>query len=67
MKNLSSTDFQILLTRLGACQEAVAWANNKSLAEVWATCHRGDWMLWLLARHGDVPHKAIVAIACYCS
>ena len=66
MKNLNAEDFESLLAsgRLDACNQAREWAKGKSLAEVWKTCHRGDWMLWLAARYGDVPLKTIVAIAC---
>ena len=69
MKNLNAEDFASLLAsdRLDACNQAREWAKGKSLAEVWKTCHRGDWMLWLAARYGDVPLKTIVAIACDCA
>ena len=67
MKNLEAKEFAALLIDLDACHEAREWANGMSLAEVWRTCHRGDWMLWLAARYGDVPHKTIVAIACDCA
>ena len=36
-----------LLIKLNACNEAREWASNKSIDEIWATCHRCDWMLWL--------------------
>ncbi len=67
MKNLNPEEFSKLLVSLSACKEASVWAEGKSLAEVWSTCHRGDWMLWLIARYGDVSHKALVAIACDCA
>lgn len=59
------------LKRFGACDEAVAWAQDyESLAAAWAACERGDWMLWLLARvaqQGSPEHKAAVATACVCA
>jgi hypothetical protein len=64
MKNLSAVQFEALLVKLGACSEARDWARGKTLREVWKTCKRGDWMLWLAARYGDVPLKTMVAIAC---
>jgi hypothetical protein len=67
MKNLEAKEFAALLIKLDACIEARKWAKGKSLAEVWSTCHRGDWMLWLLGRYGDFPHKVIVAISCDCA
>jgi len=36
-----------LLLKLRACEEAVEWAGDKKAEEVIATCHRGDWLLWL--------------------
>lgn len=36
-----------ILNKLSACQEAVDWAENKSIEEIINTCHRGDWLLWL--------------------
>ena len=39
------------LKQLNACEDAVDWcANYPSLEEAWQACHRGDWMLWLIAR-----------------
>ena len=67
MKNLDVKEFAALLVKLDACIEAREWAGGKSLAEVWRTCHRGDWMLWLLGRYGDVLHKVIVAVSCDCA
>jgi len=39
-----------LLEKLRACDEAVAWVGDKQWPEIYATCHRGDWLLWLFAR-----------------
>ena len=36
-----------LLIKLRACTEALEWAGNKTWEEVYNTCHRGDWLLWL--------------------
>jgi len=36
-----------LLLKLKACKEAIKWAGDKTAEEVIATCHRGDWLLWL--------------------
>ena len=44
-------DWSRLLVDLGACGDAVRWARTQpSLDVAWATCPRGDWMLWLAAR-----------------
>jgi hypothetical protein len=39
-----------LLKELNACREAVEWAGDKTWEEIYNTCHRGDWLLWLLKR-----------------
>ena len=39
-----------LLNELDACQDAKDWANDKSWKEIYDTCHRGDWLLWLFKR-----------------
>ena len=36
-----------LLIKLKACEAAREWAGDKSWPEIFATCHRGDWLLWL--------------------
>ena len=71
MKNLSPTEFQSLLSDLGACNEAVQWAKGKSLAQVWRTCKRGDWLLWFCGKMVDKPgwptRKQVVLAACACA
>ena len=42
--------FHELLIELNACQPAIEWAGDKTIEQVVAECHRGDWMLWLAAR-----------------
>ena len=39
-----------LLMKLNACPEAMEWAGDKSWEEIYNTCHRGDWLLWLFKR-----------------
>ena len=36
-----------LLVELNACKDAREWAGDKSIEDVIASCHRGDWLLWL--------------------
>lgn len=38
------------LIALSACNAGLIWAGDKSLYEIWVTCERGDWMLWLLRK-----------------
>ena len=39
-----------LLISLNACEEAREWAKDKSWKEIYETCHRGDWLIWLFRR-----------------
>lgn len=39
-----------LLKKLNACEDAREWAADKSWKEVYETCHRGDWLLWLFKK-----------------
>ena len=54
------------LEKMDACGSGVDWAGDRSLAEIWRDCERGDWMLWLAARIG-VDRKQIVLAACACA
>ena len=56
-----------ILTRLGACEDARAWAaKHPDPRRAWQRCERGDWMLWIAARL-DVDRRAIVWAACQCA
>ena len=48
------------------CSDAVAWIGDKTLAEAWSTCERGDWLLWLAGRV-EVDRKLLVTCACQCA
>lgn len=39
-----------LLIKLNACTDALDWAGNKTWKEIYNTCHRGDWLLWLFQK-----------------
>lgn len=36
------------LDGLLACDEAICWVGNRTLAQAWRECERSDWMMWLL-------------------
>ena len=55
-----------LLIKLNACNEARKWASNKSIDEIWATCHRGDWMLWL-ARKLNIDKRVLTLAKGHCA
>jgi hypothetical protein len=68
---MTAEQFSALLVELNACSEAREWAKGKSLAVVWKTCKRGDWLLWLCGRMADKPNwptrKEVVLAACDCA
>ena len=68
---MNAKQFAALLVELKACSEAREWASGKSLAAVWKTCKRGDWLLWLCGKRADKPNwptrKEIVSAACDCA
>ena len=56
--------FKEYLESRNACQGAIDWVSDKTLAEAWQTCDRPEWMLWLYERNN--PDKmTCVKIAVY--
>lgn len=62
------TNLHKLLSKLGACNEAVKWSNGKTLSVAWNECDRADWMLWLVGnmagREGWPTRQQIMLVAC---
>ena len=54
------------LISLGACREAIDWIGDRTLAQAWAECERGDWLLWYAAQSG-VDILQVVRAACECA
>ena len=51
-----------------ACKDGIDFAMQYStLAEVWDKCPRGDWMIWMLRKRGDVPLPMLIRLACACA
>ena len=44
--------FNQYLKSLEACETAIDWAGDKTIEQVVADCHRGDWLLWLAKKCG---------------
>jgi hypothetical protein len=59
-------NFKKYLKSLDACKPAVAWAGNKTVEEVVATCHRGDWLLWL-AQKCDIGLQPLTLAKGHCA
>ena len=60
------------LIKLGACREAVSWAEEQADdTSAWIACERGDWMLWLLGKLSGPAwgerRKLLVLAACECA
>lgn len=60
------------LADLAACADALVWTRTQpDAATAWATCERGDWMLWLLGRLSGEPEsdarKKLVYTAMQCA
>src|ERR1017187_81406 len=65
-RDLNAVEYQALLAKLGACSEARHAADGKSMREVWDSCDRGDWLLWL-AGNIAIDRKLLVLAACDCA
>ena len=55
-----------LLIKLNACEEAVKWAEDKTIEQAVKECHRGDWMLWL-AQKVDIELKLLMLAKGHCA
>jgi hypothetical protein len=56
-----------LLIKLDACQNAQDWAADKSWQEIYETCHRGDWLLWLFQKTNPNDLQALTLAKGHCS
>ena len=59
------------LIRLGACAKPLEWLalpenEGKSPADLWETCPRGGWLLWLAVKLG-VDRNLVTLAACDCA
>ena len=39
-----------ILIKFHTCNESIDWAGDMSVKEAWASCPRGDWMLWFAVK-----------------
>jgi hypothetical protein len=58
--------FKQYLQSVDACNPAIEWAGNKTIEEVVATCHRGDWLLWL-AKKCDIGLQPLTLAKGHCA
>jgi hypothetical protein len=55
-----------LLCRFKPCQAGREWLGDRSPADAWRDCRRGDWLLWVAAKAG-VDRRLLVEAACDCA
>jgi hypothetical protein len=58
--------FNQYLKSLEACQTAIDWAGDKTIEQVVADCHRGDWLLWL-AQKCDIGLQPLTLAKGHCA
>ena len=56
-----------LLLKLKACTAATDWTKDKSWKEIYETCHRGDWLLWLFTRTNPEDLQLLVLAKGHCA
>ena len=53
------------LLKINACGEGMKWLADQTAEDAWATCQRGDWMLWAGSRCGvDLQTITITKVKC---
>ena len=55
------------LIKINACQDAIDWADGKEWKEIFETCHRGDWLLWLFNRTNPNDIQLLTLAKGYCA
>ena len=56
-----------LLQSLNACNGAMKWANGKEWPEIFETCHRGDWLLWLFRKTNPQDKRLLTLAKGHCA
>lgn len=56
-----------LLLKLKACKEALEWAGDKTWEEVYSTCERGDWLLWLFEKTNPDDLQLLTLAKAHCA
>jgi hypothetical protein len=56
-----------LLQKLHACKDAIEWAGDKTWEEIYNTCHRGDWLLWLFKRTNPDDLQLLILAKGHCA
>jgi hypothetical protein len=56
-----------VLDKLNACQEAKFFCEDKDWEEIYNTCPRGDWMLWLFVRINPKDFQLLTLAKGHCA
>jgi len=56
-----------LLLKLDACEDAKIWAKGKTWPEIYDTCYRGDWLLWLFKKTNIGDLKLLTLAKGHCA
>ena len=65
---MNATEFNQLLVKIDACEDAVKWCEGKSLQDAWDSATRSDWMFWLLInQENEATDKELRLIAVKCA
>lgn len=64
---MNAENFHELLKNHDACPPAIEWAAGKSWQEVYDTCHRGDWLIWLFVHTNPDDIRIRVLVAGHCA
>ena len=68
IKSLNKQDnMKEFLINLNACNDAKEWAEDKTWEEVYNTCHRGDWLLWLFKKTNPDDLQLITLAKGHCA
>ena len=62
-----TTTLREKLIAMEACEEAIEWVGDRTLAQAWAECRESTWMFWWLGRCAGVGKKQLVLAACACA
>ena len=54
------------IAKFSPCRDAVEWLSDRTLADAWRDCQRGDWLLWLADRL-KIERRLLVDTACDCA
>lgn len=63
---MNAKEFNDYLLSLRACADALQWSEGKSWPEVYKTCFRANWLLWLYARSKGFDNRKFVLAKAKC-